>query len=154
MKEEGFYAKKKILIVLGSIVFITILAVCFKVYLLENNQEVIHSSSLDEKTIELDKEVTVAFDHIEKNSSVKTNFYIAPRDGKINIKYIDGNWTNIKVNLYTTKSDEYIQTGKIKKVGKKLKFTNLDGSLTYYFKFFNEENSSMDTSNLILSFSE
>lgn len=146
--------KKKTFIVLALVIFIIILSICLKGYLLGNHKEVINSSCLNGKMIELDHSVNISFNNIENGSSLKTNFTIIPPNGVISIKYISGGWTSIKVDLYDKKTDECIQTGKIENIGKNIKFTNLNGASAYYIKFSDEENLGMDVNNLTLSFSE
>lgn len=77
----------------------------------------------------------ISFDISEiGNIPLETEFYICPANGTIEIKYVEGAWTNLKVDLYDTKYEERIQTGEIKMLGDKLVFSNLSGAKQYYFK--------------------
>ncbi|MFQ9918935.1 MAG: hypothetical protein ACLRWQ_23795 [Flavonifractor plautii] len=77
----------------------------------------------------------ISFDISEiGNMPLMTEFYICPANGTIEIKYAEGAWSNLKVDLYDIEYEESIQTGEIESVGDKLVFSNLSGEKQYYFK--------------------
>ena len=78
---------------------------------------------------------TVSFDISEiENAPLKSEFYICPANGTIEIEYVEGAWSDLKVDLYDTRFDERIQTGEIKNLGNDLVFSNLSGEYQYYFE--------------------
>ena len=58
----------------------------------------------------------ISFDISEiGNMPLMTEFYICPANGTIEIKYAEGAWSNLKVDLYDIEYEESIQTGENRK---------------------------------------
>lgn len=113
-------------------------------------EEILKGGSLDGESIPLGGAFSVFYDSPDTNR-IKTEFTIVPLNGKITLKYVDGVYDILHVNLYDTRSDEYIQCGTITKKDKYIVFSNLSGAYSYYFEIeFDDTN---EDSGIVLGFS-
>lgn len=115
-----------------------------------SQNEVKSASDLAGKTLEISETHTISFD-VNAKKSIKTNFAIRPTSGKLSVKYIEGTWSNLTLNLYDTKYEDFVQTCKLEKSGDCITFSNLSGEYSYCLEVIN--NSNTESSQIILCFS-
>lgn len=112
--------------------------------------EVKSASDLTGKTLEISETHTISFD-VNTKKSIKTSFAIRPTSGKLSVKYIEGTWSNLTLNLYDTKYEDFVQTCKLEKSGDSITFSNLSGEYSYCLEVIN--NSNTESSQITLCFS-
>lgn len=69
----------------------------------------------------------------QENKEIQSNFVLVPEHGKIRIKYVEGNWKGVDVQLYNKIESEIIMEGILDKEGDSIVFNNLVSSNEYYF---------------------
>ena len=91
--------------------------------------------NLDDKTITISSPINVVYTDIDENIN-KSSFMISPAHKCIMVKYVEGNFSKLKIYLYDSLyEDECIQVSEIKIGGEDVIFSNLTQEKAYIIGF-------------------